>query len=306
MFLIGNMSMRSSANFTRGELDGRHGGPTISVDRWNEVLLKAGYTGVDWAIPESADLDLQSSHLMVATKPRNNKPQALPEEVFILEPSSISAKLLSLIEALCSRLVALGFSATRIQCGCGLSRLENKRCISLLEIETPIMQAISTEDFLVVQRLLLSSKQMLWVLRGDDPAGSIITGLLRCLRNENINLDLRTLELSQQTQTSLEHNAKLIVSILTLSGPEREFRERDGFAQVARLLPEENMDEQMAAMGSSTVRAKITLGQLSSPVKLDIATPGMLDTLFFSHDPRTSEELAADEIELEVMATALK
>jgi hypothetical protein len=83
-----------------------------------------------------------------------------------------------------------------------------------------------------------------------------------------------------------------------------EFDGRSGHVHVGRLVQEAELDKERALRVHPQLRIDPWKSQTEDtlPVVLYVETPGMLDTMRFTEDPRNRDGLGLDEVEMETLA----
>jgi len=226
------------------------------------------------------------------------------EEVVIFEPTKSSPESQVFSKDLQRSLKDQGYSVV-IKIGVAeTDAADGKICISLLELEKPILENLSEVDFNSIRKLMVTSKRLIWIKCGDNPALGIIDGLARSVNIEVASTRSQVLHLSKQ---GVQHGSSLAVRLL--SSPDtvadNEFREHAGLLQVSRIYrsTKENQHIRNHLVDSTQVKS---LNDDSTTFSLTIGKPGLLDTLHFVSDESVmSTPLADDELELSVKATGL-
>ena len=166
----------------------------------------------------------------------------------------------------------------------------------------------TTAHYEAVQKLLTSnSTNMVWVTAGgtieaQSPQQAIVLGLARVARSENDKLRLVTLDFAKGSNTSRVPSRAL--EVLDRNVTEDEFAHRDGTLMIPKVEPDEARNSKLPfnARGEATLERF----QQSRPLALKIGKVGLLDSLAFGDDEHIlDEDLAHDEIEIEVKASAI-
>lgn len=230
----------------------------------------------------------------------------------IIEPSSPSSAVKSFSSALQKAIrdenhssVATAWTDLSIQGGGS----EGLTFISLVELETPLLDNISETDFDKVKQLVSSSERLLWVTGGDSPSMAVVDGLSRTARNENASLKFQVLHLSS-LNTAQGYGPSLATRVVTSDTKDDEFRERNGLPTVSRFFNSVMGNEAVRYCLEDSVRVQPLKdnNEADSPeaLRLTIGKPGLLDSLAFIHDERFDAPLGEMEIELDVKATGVK
>lgn len=229
----------------------------------------------------------------------------------IIEPSapssavkSFSSCLQKALEEECYKSVATTWENLSIQ---GADEAEGKTFISLVELETPLLENLSEHDFDKVKKLVSNCERLLWITGGHSPSMAVVDGLSRTARNENASLKFQVLHLLSSPDTALQYGSSLAIRLATSSTKDDEFRESDGLLKVSRFFNSVAGNEAVRHCLEDSVRIQ-TLKENDTPeaLRLTIGKPGLLDSLAFIHDERFDATLGEMEIEVDVKATGVK
>lgn len=231
-------------------------------------------------------------------------------EFVIIEPStpssavkSFSSCLQKALEEECYKSVATTWENLSIQ---GADEAEGKTFISLVELETPLLENLSEHDFDKVKKLVSNCGRLLWITGGHSPSMAVVDGLSRTARNEDASLEFQVLHLLSSPDTALQHGPSLAIRLATSSTKDDEFRESDGLLKVSRFFNSVVGNEAVRHCLEDSVRVQ-TLKDNDTPeaLRLTIGKPGLLDSLAFIHDERFDATLGEMEIEVDVKATGV-
>jgi len=187
--------------------------------------------------------------------------------------------------------------------------------ILLLETEKPFIRDMNIKSYENLQKILSSAQQLLWVTAGGGkssktaPDYGMMTGLARVLRSENSKLKFITMALESQVNAT-KSQAERILEIFkittsnSLNNCEPEYVERDGIMHINRLVKANDTNIDLHAKMSLRKHKTVEFGQ-GPPLKLTIATPGLLDSLQFVEDTDCMKPLGAHEVELEVKSVGV-
>lgn len=229
----------------------------------------------------------------------------------IIEPSAPSSAVKSFSSALqkalgdeCHKSVSIAWKDLAIQ---GSDGAIGKTFISLVELETPLLDNLSEPDFHKVKQLVLSCERLLWVTSGHNPSMAVVDGLSRTMRNENASIKFQVLHLLSSPDIALQHGPSLAVRLATSSTKDNEFREHNGLLQVSRFFNSVTGNEAVRYCLEDSVHVQ-PLKDKNRPeaLRLTIGKPGLLDSLAFIHDERFDAPLGEMEIEVDVKATGVK
>lgn len=225
----------------------------------------------------------------------------------IIEPSSPSSAVKSFSSALQKALreedhspVATAWEDLKVE------GAEGKTFISLVELETPLLDNLSEADFDKVKQLVANTERLLWVTGGDSPSMAVVDGLSRTARNENASLKFQVLHLSGLDA----HGPSLATRLVTSGTKDDEFRERNGLPTISRFFNSAAGNEAVRYCLEDSVRVQPLKenhdSETPEALRLTIGKPGLLDSLAFIHDERFDAPLGEMEIELDVKATGVK
>ncbi|PQE28507.1 Beta-ketoacyl synthase domain-containing protein [Rutstroemia sp. NJR-2017a WRK4] len=130
----------------------------------------------------------------------------------------------------------------------------DKISIFIMELETPLLSSLSSDQFMALQKTILSSRGVLWVVQGayshaSHPDANMVTGLSRSIRSET-TLKFATLDLDPESSVSEKESAQAITRVLErVFGPnsgtncELEFAQREGKFFTPRIINDSEMNE---------------------------------------------------------------
>ena len=155
------------------------------------------------------------------------------------------------------------------------------------------------------------AENVVWVTKdstGDAvarPEQAIVTGLMRTIRSENMDLRMATLDVDSLSFVSTEHTASRVLQVLADCLGEDELAERDGMLVVPRLQIDTERNLKLPNSANRENRLEPFRGQ-GRHLALKIGKVGLLDTLAFDDDEDVADPtLGDDEVEIEVRASAL-
>ncbi len=163
-------------------------------------------------------------------------------------------------------------------------------------------------DFEAVRVIMTQSHSLaLWVLHGStmestNPGQALINGMARSARNENDQLNLTTMDVSQEAGPA--EIVRYIKQVLTSSNQEDELVARHGTLFVPRI----EVDDRLNAKLPCNIRHEAQLKHFGQegPLSLKIGKVGLLETLAFGLDEEIVDtDLAEDDVEIEVKASAI-
>ncbi|RJE27111.1 polyketide synthase [Aspergillus sclerotialis] len=190
-------------------------------------------------------------------------------------------------------------------------------CVFLDDLVSPILHHPTPNQFDVLRHLLSASRGCLWVSRGaqaesEQPWGALHQGLLRTLRCENATKRYVSLDLDPATPAWTEMSADLVARILhinfyypSLDNPETEYSVRDNAVQISRVHSSEHESQIVTGSSRPTAHEMEPFFEIEHPIRLGVTTPGLLNSLSFSHDPSVDGPLPENYVEIEPRAFGL-
>jgi acyl transferase domain-containing protein/NADPH:quinone reductase-like Zn-dependent oxidoreductase/NADP-dependent 3-hydroxy acid dehydrogenase YdfG len=287
-------------------------GPSISKHEWTSKLLRAGLSGVDYALDAVASPDTDFRSVLVSAKPAVSLiPSAAV--VILVRPHSE-------IQRGCARLLVmelgnLGIATEMLPFAEAANHVVDHPVISLCELDSPFLPSLSTENFEIMKTVITKSSRLLWVTgstASPNPGSRVVSGLLRSARSENEALRLHELHL--QSSVSKSEYPQVVKSILRafrrnflreVDLGESEMVEIEHVLHVPRCVESVHANRKLMKNRIQPKPILQPLIQEGRPLKLTVGTPGMLDSLCFVDDDDLDVPLPADFVEIQVEASAL-
>lgn len=194
---------------------------------------------------------------------------------------------------------------------------DGKVCTCLAELEQSILDNCNEAQWTSIQKTLSSASQVLWITCGGTMnvkhiEAGLMTGLARSARSDNEALRLITLDLDP-CQKSAEDTARIILDVLHASfnpraeEPSREFEyaERGGRIYIPRLVQDRKLQDYLTASVTQPEPKLQPFFQPDRPLRLEVETPGLLDSIRFVEDETPRKSLAADELRMDLRASGV-
>ncbi|KAJ5002828.1 Highly reducing polyketide synthase alt5 [Colletotrichum sp. SAR 10_66] len=314
-------------NFSFGLLPGwwlsteeyRKDGPLLTVEGWDSHLKDSGFGGIDLCFDDG--LAPAEFNVMIGT--------AKPVETEKSDDDSVSIIVddrCALQQSLASQLrTALSSGGSNVPVeivklvDLSTANLGRKTCIFLPELFESVLAKPNEKVFSGIKNMCGSARAILWVVQGGgvaptNPTADMVLGFARTMRMENAARFL-TLSLSRlppledcrhAADTILQFvNEKLLASD-TSPLVDNAFCEHDGLIMIPRLvtgsglfggngskaLSGRNAEPEPTVFGASPERA----------LMLEVATPGLLDSMRFVDDDIYGRPLGEGEVEFRIMA----
>lgn len=298
--------------------------PLASPKDWSKSLTKSGFSGIDAHIYDFQDHRHQMVSVLVSTaiggEGSGSDAPALSSSVplkIIVGGSRYSLPLqANLAQSLKKQAIHSGTANVETILLSDLTaegkEIQQSRCIFLGDVESDFLETVNGQDYEAFQKLVSSTKTLLWVNQGGGPSptspgADMVTGFARCIRAENPGLNFLTLSLMDILSPDAASSS--ILRILgSGGGGENSFFERDGAIYISRITEANNINELIAARTKGE-SAKPQTWEIASSgnrgLTLTCAVPGLLDTLQFQDDPSCEKPLGPDDVEVRVHATGL-
>jgi SAM-dependent methyltransferase len=298
----------------------RQWSPCISATQWDSILKDSGFTGVDLELRDRQDLSLHTQSLLIATAlDTASDRHTFWDKTIIVTITPIKDGLSEVVSSLknllehdlkvpnCTVVHYLDLNA---------EDLRRAVCISVMELEEPVLENATKEGFENIRNMLTSCGGLIWA-SGDTtscPGYAMASGLVRTVRWERDidEVNLITLSVSDPLP-SAESLAKSLAKLYQQQfvehlSPEKmngEFLLKDEVFMSGRLV--DALESNNYLLSKSTRPAPILqrLGDAGRPVKLATAAPGLLNKLEFVTDPIYYLPIGDTEVEIEVKAVGL-
>ncbi|KAF2162689.1 hypothetical protein M409DRAFT_68977 [Zasmidium cellare ATCC 36951] len=189
-----------------------------------------------------------------------------------------------------------------------------EHCISLAELEKPLLADIAGEDWEKLRKLIYDPAGLLWITGGaamdcSHPHQSLMVGLGRAIRNENTGLHFAVLDIDTADTINIEASSIAIANVATAhlssDGADGEFAARGSKVFVPRVEWTPKVDASLRKYEAKGEPELVNFIGSGRPLKLTIKTPGLLDTFRWQEDETYYEPMPADWIEIEVKAVGL-
>ncbi|KAK5651402.1 hypothetical protein OQA88_12490 [Cercophora sp. LCS_1] len=191
-----------------------------------------------------------------------------------------------------------------------------KIVVFLNELHQPYLSTLTPEQFSELQRILTGASGALWVVRGaynksTNPDANMITGLSRTIRSETA-MKFATLDLDSEVQLSELDTTDAIFKVFkaafgsgSSATSELEFMERGGAFFTPRIVHDQETNELVHKETNPSRLEPTPFGDEGRLLKMELSTPGALDTAHFVDDVAIDEALESDAIEIEVKAVGV-
>ncbi|KAF2281085.1 polyketide synthase [Westerdykella ornata] len=191
-----------------------------------------------------------------------------------------------------------------------------KHCICITELDQSILSTLTEKQFMALRNIIQNSQDLLWVTRGaygqtGDPTSNMVSGFSRAIRSETM-FKFATLDLDAEEKLDDTLTARAIVKVFeavtsasTVANTEMEFQERKGEFRTPRIVQDEVLNEYVHKMTFPPAVENSEFDSKGRSLKMALKSPGNFDSLYFIDDELRDQELAADQIEIQVKAVGL-
>jgi NADPH:quinone reductase-like Zn-dependent oxidoreductase/malonyl CoA-acyl carrier protein transacylase/ubiquinone/menaquinone biosynthesis C-methylase UbiE len=289
----------------------RQNGPLLREDQWHTLLRDTGFSGVDFIVHDREDAELRSASLMMSR--RTDVPDSVPmvgQIVLLWYSTRLGPPPSGWVDQVRKALTAYTIIPTAID---SLEAVKNctmlqdgAACIVLDHSSSKhsLLANINEEDYESIKSVLTSSGKVLWVASGGalsspNCEAALHLGLLRTLRCEHAEAKYVSLDLDTRHDCWSDSSVRTIVSVATKTilathlGPldiESECAERGGLLLVPRVFPvQENSSAQQSIQ---------PFQQSDQHIRLSVANPGLLDSIYFTASRHLQGSLANDEVDI--------
>ncbi|KAK3946253.1 reducing type I polyketide synthase [Diplogelasinospora grovesii] len=297
--------------------------PSLTVDLWDTVLRRTGFSGLDMQVKDCEDEENYMFSVMCSTAAaapaaaEDGPVERLHEDVLVTyaqPPSQAwSQQLIQAIETATGS--APGFASIE---SASLDP-DGKVCIFIDSADVSVLASPSEVVFGALKRLATRAKGLLWVSHGGsmdcaNPFSALSAGFLRTLRVEDTTKRYVSLDLEADVSEWSTGAVDAVVGVFTTAFDsarddadgivESEYAARGTSILIPRIW-ESRKETEALAHGESQPIELGTFVQPDRELRLDVLAPGMLDTLTFCDDTDAETELAEDFVEIEPKAFGL-
>ncbi|KAI0857122.1 hypothetical protein F4860DRAFT_367760 [Xylaria cubensis] len=293
--------------------------PLLTVSAWDKLLRETSvFSGVDLVFQDFANKECHHSSIVVTyatgmdtsrVGERGTGDLIQRDKLVLIDPSRPEQLMLAL--ALTADIAGSEIRSLTDFMADRLPISDTALVVSLVEVGQSLLTKIRENDFRALRNLVQSTNNLLWVTSlpasdGSefDPHSALAVGFLRSLRSEESHKKIVSLvfESGYSSEGQGSYISKVLKScFVEASCDELEFMVRDGHLVIGRLTRELELDRERVSRVYPQLwndSWKPDTGSMR-PIKLEIAKPGMIDSLRFVEDTAHESDLRADEIEIE-------
>ena len=303
--------------------DGRTEGPFMNLQTWQTRLRENGFSGTDLVLddyhaPHSTTSVLVSTRVEDQDTEKPTQPAEQEAGVIYLLHDSHSAPPLS-------GQIAAEFERHDATCkalpldGVVEAVPANARVVAFLSSKNDLFDA-DEHRLKSFQHLARNAQSMVWltpggIVKGQNPRGAFMTGLLRVIATENptgrflsINLEGETFEHGHDdlVRGVVEKEFALQAEELGEDSIDSDFAWQDGCMRVSRVIPDAGLDEYSETIKTPT-RQGFQMLPIDSqgPVRAAFETVGILNSLYFRPYTELLQPLPDNYIDVKVAAAGL-
>lgn len=287
------------------------GGPLMSREHWNRLLVSAGFSGVEGAVESGEDSLFWTSMVEEHTDFLSDALDEVTIYGSLTDPSEI--KLAESVARAMSEIPHLPIP--RVKPLAELDDVQGSYSILLDNPQRSVLSTISSEDeFNKLKSVLLSSKGLLWVSPENRcPEYARIKGILRTLRlEESARKFLQVDGIPLDSIRGASAVAHLALALVRDKAPaafrEQEFVWHNDMLHVPRLRKLQEARETFALESGISICKEQPIWQSHGPenvLRLSIETPGDLDSIYFERHSLSRTALCDDEILIQVSAVGI-
>ncbi|KAK2767749.1 Type I Iterative PKS [Arachnomyces sp. PD_36] len=304
--------------------DGRTNAPLLSIQQWNNALLRTGFNGIEVAAKDYEG-SAQRSAMLVS--------KAVVEEDIAgiaKEKTSIPVKMLlcpnwstntpSFVTGLATSLSEMGLNVSMEALQSENTPINAETLYIVLDDgEKPILTTDSPSLFTRTTNLLIKANRVLWVSAQEDttaamnPEKGLIAGAARVARGENQSLHLLTIDIQESVADNFQLATQKIKDVLVngfytpgvMGSKEFEYSYKEGQLLIPRLVPDAKVNRYVRQAGGEERVELQPFHQPDRPLKLQVHHSGLLEKMRFVDDETFKATLPDDEIEVQVEATGV-
>ncbi|CAG8429195.1 unnamed protein product [Penicillium salamii] len=199
-----------------GRDDGRRYAPTVSLERWDELLRATGFSGVDTFTP-IVDPVVSTTSVLVAQAideqiSRLRRPLSCSDAIIIPDLLIIGGLTLRTVRMIEDVLYTLSPRCANIVKWESLDQVQSeapplpKGCtvLQMADLDAPVFHSLSVRKWENLKRVLGSAENIMWLTAGyeqEDPFSAMSIGFARSLAHEHPELHIQNLDIDYINDT---------------------------------------------------------------------------------------------------------
>ncbi|KAJ5747124.1 uncharacterized protein N7511_008820 [Penicillium nucicola] len=210
-----------------GHEEGRTLSPCVAESKWDELMQKVKFSGLQALAPSSSTSNLPFSVMVTqAVDHRINflrdplahihQPLGVDSLTIIGGKTPLTATLAAEVKAAVSRHYSNIHIANSLGDIVSADLPVMGTVISLIELDEPVLKSMNSEDLISFQELFKRSKNVLWLghgAQGDNPYGNMFTGVQRTLLMEMTHLHVHFLNLHSLREADTKNIATKLLHL---------------------------------------------------------------------------------------------
>ncbi|KAK3944449.1 hypothetical protein QBC46DRAFT_350516 [Diplogelasinospora grovesii] len=297
--------------------------PIVSVNRWNELLQTAGFSGVELEVGDCEDAQFQASSVILTTavaESQSGPSPAYPAAVSIVHtddarPAEAWRKELE------AAITAQTGATVTVQSLGAVQAQSNVVYLFTPEMVAPFLHSMDQAGFNQLKALMVQGQGLLWLscsssITAREPLYAQSAGLLRTARQEDasrryVSLDFEVTAEGPWSPATIPH----IVQVLRQSFDanmdaadiEWEYAVQNGMLHVPRVYPSPAQDRASSETPVDPAPALEPIWQPGRPLVWEtVQTVGTLSDLYFSDDTQAAQpEIPPGMVEIQTQAMGL-
>lgn len=304
--------MEKMLTMSVGEEEERKLSPSLNLDMWSRTLKSTGFSGLDVEVHDFQDEEIYSHSLIISTAV-DDKAFVLEHDIGIIQAGTSPPD--TWVEELRDSLKAATKSNVTAR---SLEKADACEgfCVFLDGVNHSVLLEENAARFRTIKDILTRARGILWVSFGgaldcSRPESGAAAGLLRTLRAEDCTKRYVSLDLEPtQKPFSIAANHTIIqVFERAFKGSQQEYMmdleytQRGSEVYIPRYL---DSTSDFGFATSTDIKLEPQPFYVKGrEIKMDIKTPGLLDSLYFKEVPSAYHEIPQDLVEIEPKAFGL-
>lgn len=320
-FIVPAVVVGTFTSYWSGIPDGRVDAPFQNLDGWDRSLRNAGFSGLD-VVLDDFPKPHNTTSVIVSTVARKAPEPSPSTSVQIFHTSGRVPLLVHQISKALEQRGAVAKVSTFTEIPETL--VPDSRVIALFDEEHLLLDS-SEQDLAHLQQLSRSSASLLALtscgtVRGRNPDGALMPGLLRVLQNENpaseyvsIDIDADNFDVAEVEGVRLAHcivdrvfnlHQDLSMDDLHHDPTDREFSWQDGCMWVSRHVPDTGFRSQHG-FDIRAMKPELLPLQSRDAIRATFESPGIMSSLCFTSFKELLQPLQPEFIDVSVSAVGL-
>ncbi|KAL9047293.1 MAG: hypothetical protein Q9214_000093 [Letrouitia sp. 1 TL-2023] len=303
-------------DYWNGVADGRVDSPLLTKERWQQVLLQNGFSGIDIALDDH-DGAISMASVIVTTAVELKNPQRIEtfEKDLFIAYGNVRPSFSFTLEELANE-KQIHVRNCSIRDSSGLQ--DGSRVIVLADLLDSFLTTMDHADLESLKCLFRKASSLLWVtagglIKGERPEKALVVGFMRAIVTEMPNVKIMTIDLEAGydqasrdiAETILAKESALQQAHESSKAVDAEYSYKDGLLHSSRLVPDNNLNRRFLQQEGIAKDTEMTPLGSQPPLGISFEQAGLLSSLYFKQDPDFDPPLDDHQIEIEVRAVGL-